>query len=135
MKNYEKKFKSFIMEEETSGDVYYRIVEQYTIAEATPSVKINIEQLRKCDPPYEGDSDQELADYLSKNVVNFINGEEWAERNKDVYEGAQELVGIQYGDKERIFDSGNKGFNGYVEVGNPDPGHKFGFDSKADSEI
>ena len=37
--------------------VYVRAVERYTVWEATQPIEVNIEKLRQCEPPFEGENE------------------------------------------------------------------------------
>ena len=48
--------------------------EKYTIWEATEKpIEVNVDKLRKCKPPYEGSTTEELWKYLEENVYNWEN--------------------------------------------------------------
>ena len=72
-----------------SEKLFVRKCERYTIWEASKPIEIDVEKLRKCDPPYEGDSAQEVLDYLQENVhYNY----EWAETNAEIYGEDEEAI-------------------------------------------
>ena len=67
-----------------SEKIYVRKIETWTISAASDPIEVNVEALRKCEPPYEGDSEQELVNYLQNEVWNeydFLDNE----HNKEVY--------------------------------------------------
>jgi hypothetical protein len=100
---------------------YVRKIETWTISAASEPIEVNIEALRKCEPPYEGDSDQELVNYLQNEVWNeydFLDNE----HNKEVY-GEDELQDLGMEDaycSNEFFDSRNKGEDASLQVGVPD---------------
>ena len=52
-----------------SNTVYVRMVEKVVTTYASKPIEVNIDQLRKCDPPYTGDSNEQLLEYLEENVL------------------------------------------------------------------
>ena len=44
-----------------SEKIYVRKIETWTISSASEPIEVNVEALRKCEPPYKGDSEQELS--------------------------------------------------------------------------
>ena len=105
-----------------SEKVYVRKVETWTISSASEPVEVNVEALRKCEPPYEGNSDEELAQYLFENVyMNYDFYEN--ETNKEVYgeDTVYELCMEEVYDMEEFFDSRNKGEESWIQVGVPNP--------------
>ena len=65
-----------------SEKIYVRKVERYTVYQATEPIEVDVDKLRQCEPPYEGDSNEELWDYLDNNVYNNYD---WYETNSEVY--------------------------------------------------
>ena len=53
-----------------SEKIYVRKIETQTISSASNPIEVNVEALRKCEPPYEGDSEQEFVNYLQNEVWN-----------------------------------------------------------------
>ena len=51
-----------------SEKIYVRKIETWTISAASEPIEVNVEALRKCEPPYEGHSEQELVNYLQNEV-------------------------------------------------------------------
>jgi hypothetical protein len=105
-----------------SEKVYVRKVETWTVSAASEPIEVNVEALRKCVPPYEGDSDEELATYLYDNVyMNYDFYED--ETNKEVYgeEAVYELCMEEVYDMEEISDSRNKGEQSFIQIGIPNP--------------
>jgi hypothetical protein len=105
-----------------SEKVYVRKVETWTISAASEPIEVNVEALRNCVPPYEGDSDEELAKYLYDIVyMNYDFYEN--ETNKEVYgeEAVYELCMEEVYDMEEFFDSRNKGEESWIQVGTPNP--------------
>jgi hypothetical protein len=95
--------------------VYLRRCEVYTVKRCSEPVEIDVEKLRKCSPPYEGESTSQLMEYLEENV--FVN-DEWYERNKDIYPDYQ-ITGEEMDIETEYFDSRIKGCNEWLEIGNP----------------
>ena len=105
-----------------SEKMYVRKVETWTISAASEPIEVNVEALRKCDPPYEGNSDEELAQYLFENVyMNYDFYEN--ETNKEVYgeDAVYDLCMEEVYDMEEFFDSRNKGEESWIQVGVPNP--------------
>ena len=103
-----------------SEKIYVRKVETWTISSASEPIEVNVEALRKCEPPYEGNSDEELVQYLYNNVyMNY----EWYENetNIEVYgeDASYELVMEEVYDMEEFYDSRNKGEESIIQVGTP----------------
>jgi len=121
-----------------SEKVYVRKVETWTISAASEPVEVNVEALRKCEPPYEGNSDEELAQYLFDNVyMNY----DWYENdiNIEAYGGdeAYQLAMEEIYDMEEFFDSRNKGEESWIQVGVPNPEwtKHGGFEVKANGQF
>ena len=105
-----------------SEKVYVRKVETWTISSASEPIEVNVEALRKCDPPYEGNSDEELAQYLFENVyMNYDFYEN--ETNKEVYgeDAVYDLCMEEVYEMEEFFDSRTKGEESWIQVGVPNP--------------
>jgi hypothetical protein len=104
-----------------SEKIYVRKIESWTISSASEPIEVNVEALRKCEPPYKGDSEQELVNYLQNEVWNeydFLDNE----HNKEVY-GEDELQDLGMEDaycSNEFFDSRNKGEDASLQVGVPD---------------
>jgi len=117
-----------------SEKIYVRKIETWTISAASDPIEVNVEALRKCEPPYEGDSEQELVNYLQNNVWNeyeFYDNE----HNKEVY-GEDEVYDLSMEDAydmEVYSDSRNKGCEDWIDVGVPNEEYtKYGgFEVKA----
>lgn len=105
-----------------SEKVYVRKVETWTVSAASEPIEVNVEALRKCDPPYEGNSDAELANYL----YNVVCGNcDWYENETNIREygedASYELAMEEcYADNE-FFDSRDKGEESWIQVGVPNP--------------
>ena len=117
-----------------SEKVYVRKVERYTIWEASKPIEVDVEKLRKCEPPYEGDSPEELLQYLDENVYNNYD---WSEENAEVYgkDESYDLTMEECYDMEVYSDSREKFEDSWIEVGQPnDEYRKTGrFESMADN--
>lgn len=101
-----------------SEKMFIRKVERYTVWQATEPIEIDVEKLRSCDPPYEGDSPEELLQYLQDNVYNNYD---WGYTNAEVY-GEDEaylltLEEVEY--NEPYSDSRNKYEDSWIEIGVP----------------
>jgi hypothetical protein len=110
--------------------VYVRAVERYTVWEATQPIEVNVEKLRQCEPPFEGETEQDLLEYLTDNVWNNYD---WAEENGEIYgEGAYDLT-LDGVDLEEYSDSRDKYAQEWLDVGVPnDEWRKMGrFEVKA----
>ena len=105
-----------------SEKVYVRKVETWTVSAASEPIEVNVEALRKCEPPYEGNSDEELVQYLYNNVYMDYDFYE-NETNKEVYgeDAVYELSMEEVYDMEEFYDSRNKGEESFIQVGTPDP--------------
>ena len=116
--------------------VYVRKCERYTIWEASEPFEVDVEKLRICEPPFEGETEQELLDYLTENVYNEY---EWAENetNKEVYgeDAAYELTMEDCYEMEVYSDTREKYAQDWIDVGVPnDEWRKMGkFEVKATS--
>lgn len=113
--------------------IYVRMCEKFTQWRASEPVEVNVSKLRQCEPPYEGDSHEELLEYLNDEVWNNY---EWAETNSDVY-GEFEAYDLMMEDVtlEEYSDTREKYADEWLEVGVPnDEYRKVGrFESFADN--
>ena len=113
--------------------IYVRMCEKFTQWRASEPVEVNVAKLRQCEPPYEGDSHEELLEYLNDEVWNNY---EWAETNSDVY-GEFEAYDLMMDDVtlEEYSDTRDKYADEWLEVGVPnDEYRKVGrFESFADN--
>ena len=103
-----------------SEKIYVRKIETWTISSASEPIEVNVEALRKCVPPYEGNSEQELANYLQNNVWNEYDFYD-NETNKEVY-GEDEVYDLcmeEVYTENEFFDSRNKGADESLQVGVP----------------
>lgn len=102
-----------------SEKIYVRKVERYTVWEASAPIEIDVEKLRQCEPPYEGDSHEELLDYLNENVYNNY---EWSDENGENYgnaDAAYDLTMEECHDMEVYSDTREKYEDSWLEVGVP----------------
>ena len=77
-----------------SDKLFVRRCERYTVWEATEPIEVDVAKLRKCDPPYEGDSNEELLNYLEEYIIDgwdFLENE----HNQEVY-GEDELYQLSF---------------------------------------
>lgn len=117
-----------------SEKIYLRKVERYTVWQATEPIEIDVDKLRECDPPYKGDSNSELLDYLETNVYQNYD---WSETNGDVY-GEDESYSLTLDDceyNEPYSDTREKYEDSWIEIGVPnDEYRKVGrFEVKVDN--
>ena len=66
-----------------SEKLYIRKCERYTVWEATEPIEVDVEKLRQCEPPYEGETPEDLLHYFEDNVWEV---EEFSENetNKEI---------------------------------------------------
>ena len=99
--------------------VYVRKCERFTQWEASEPIEVNVEKLRNCVPPYEGETEKELLDYLQDNVLyNY----EWAEdeTNKEVYgEDAAYDLTFESCDMDVYSDTRDKYAQEWLDIGEP----------------
>lgn len=116
-----------------SDKVYVRMCEKFTQWRASEPVEVDVEKLRKCEPPYKGNSHEELLDYLNDEVWNNYD---WSETNAEVY-GEDEAYDLMMEDVtlEEYSDTRDKYADEWLEVGVPnDEYRKVGrFESFADN--
>ena len=117
-----------------SEKIYIRKVERYTVWEASKPIEVDVEKLRKCEPPYEGESPEELLEYLEKNVYNNY---EWSEENAEVYgeDESYDLTMDEVYEMEVYSDTREKFEDSWIEIGQPNEEYrKTGrFESMADN--
>ena len=117
-----------------SEKIYVRKVERYTVWEASKPIEVDVEKLRKCEPPYEGDSPEELLEYLDENVYNNYD---WSEENAEVYgkDESYDLTMDEVYEMEVYSDTREKFEDSWIEVGQPNEEYrKTGrFESMADN--
>ena len=97
--------------------IYVRMCERYTVWEASEPIEVNVELLRKCDPPYEGTTNKELLDYLED-----IRGDyDWFEENQEVYgeDDAYNLIFDDQPEMEVYSDSRDKEGVMWLDIGKP----------------
>lgn len=66
-----------------SEKLYIRKCERYTVWEATEPVEVDVEKLRQCEPPYEGETPEDLLRYFEDNVWEVEDFSE-NETNKEI---------------------------------------------------
>jgi hypothetical protein len=114
--------------------VYVRQAERYTVWEATEPIEVDVEKLRKCEPPFEGENEQDLLEYLKDNVWGNYD---WAENetNQEVYgeDAAMELTFDEVYDVEIYSDTREKYQQAWLDVGVPNDEYRKmgGFEVKA----
>ena len=96
-------------------EIFLRKCEIYTAKRCSDPVKIDVEKLRECNPPYKGNSHKELLNYLEEHV--FYN-EDWWQENEKVYKD-EVIVGEELYIENEYFDSRTKGANEWFEIGIP----------------
>ena len=103
-----------------SEKIYVRKVESWTVSAASKPIEVNVEALRNCEPPYEGNDNGELLDYLQEHVYNNY---EWYENDVNIQayggEEAYELSMEYIEDMEEFFDSHEKGEDSFIQLGVP----------------
>ena len=114
--------------------VYVRKCERYTIWEASEPIEVNVEKLRKCEPPFEGENEQDLLEYLKDTVWNdeeFYSNE----TNIEVYgeDAVYELSMEDCYDMEVYSDTREKYEQTWIDVGVPNEEYRKmgGFEVKA----
>lgn len=102
-----------------SEKVYVRKVETWTVSAASEPIEVNVEALRNCEPPYEGNSDEELVQYLYNNVYMDYDFYE-NEHNQEVY-GEDDLYQLSFEDVEYspYSDSREKFGDFWTDIGVP----------------
>jgi len=112
--------------------VYVRQAERYTVWEATEPIEVDVEKLRKCEPPFEGENEQDLLEYLKDNVWGNYD---WAETNEESYgeDAAYELTFDEVYDVEVYSDTREKYAQMWLDVGVPNDEYRKmgGFEVKA----
>jgi len=102
-----------------SDKIYVRMCERFTQWRASKPIEVDVEKLRKCEPPYEGNSHKELLEYLNNEVLNNY---EWSDNqtNIEVY-GEDESYDLVMDDVvlEEYSDTRNKYADEWLEVGVP----------------
>ena len=103
-----------------SEKIYVRKVETWTISSASEPIEVNVDALRNCEPPYEGDSPEDLAEYLTEHVWNNYEFYE-NETNIEVYgeDAVYDLVMEECYVENEFFDSRTKGEEANIQVGVP----------------
>ena len=107
-----------------SEKIYVRKCERYTVWDASEPVEVDIEKLRKCEPPYTGETNEDLLNYLTDNV----RGEEdWCdnETNKEVYgeDESFDLI-LQDCDMESYSDTRNNSADEWLDIGIPNDDYR-----------
>ena len=98
-----------------SEKIYVRKVERFTQWAASEPIEIDVEKLRECDPPYEGNSPEELMLYLQENVYQNYD---WYETNQETYENAYDLT-FDESELEVYSDTRMDWEESWLEVGVP----------------
>ena len=116
-----------------SDKVYVRMCEKFTQWRASKPFLVDVEKLRKCEPPYKGNSYEELIEYLNDEVWNNYD---WSETNGELYgeDEAYDLI-MEDVDLEEYSDTRNKYGDEWLEVGVPNEEYRKtgGFESFADN--
>jgi|TARA_R110000803_G_scaffold61444_4_gene121278 hypothetical protein len=102
-----------------SEKIYIRKCESYTLWEASEPIEVDVEKLRKCEPPYEGETNEDLLNYISENVWN---NDDWYdnETNVEVYgEDEAYRLSMEESDMKCYSDSRNKGCENWLDIGVP----------------
>ncbi len=98
-----------------SDKIYIRKVERFTQWAASQPIEIDVEKLRECEPPYEGNTNEELMMYLKDNVYQNY---EWYETNQEKYENAYDLT-FEDSELEVYSDTRMDWEESWLEVGVP----------------
>jgi len=100
-----------------SEKIYVRMCERFTQWRASSPVEVDVEKLRMCEPPYEGNSHEELLQYLNDEVLNNYD---WSETNGEIY-GEDEAYELTMDDVslEEYSDTRNKYADEWLEIGLP----------------
>jgi hypothetical protein len=98
--------------------IYVRAVERYTQWVATDPIEVDVEKLRKCTPPFEGETEQDLLEYLQENVWN---NEDWLNTNEEIYHSNSKSYELVYMDTkwEVYSDTREKYGQEWLDVGVP----------------
>ena len=114
-----------------SEKLYVRKCEKFTQWRASHPIEVDVEKLRNCEPPYEGNSHEELLQYLNDEVWNNYD---WCESNGEVY-GKDEAYDLMMEDVEleEYSDTRDKYGDEWLEVGVPNDEYRKmgGFEVKA----
>ena len=98
--------------------MYVRLCEAYRIVAGSEPIEVDVEALRKCTPAYEGDSYEDLIEYLSEIQSDY----DWYEENKEHFEDEDDAYELIFDDTppmEEYSDSREKGADMWIEVGVP----------------
>lgn len=98
--------------------LYVRLCERYTIWESSEPIEVNVNSLRKCNPPYEGKTAAELLDYLEG-----IRGDyDWYEENMEHFDDeneAYQLIFDERPDMEVYSDTRDNEGVIWLDIGKP----------------
>lgn len=105
--------------------IYVRKCERYTVWAASEPIEVDIEKLKQCKPSFDGETEQDLLEYLRDNVYG---NDDWASNNEDVYgEESYDLTFDSCYDMEVYSDSREKYAQEWMDVGLPNEEyHKVG---------
>jgi hypothetical protein len=98
--------------------IYVRFCEAFRIVQGSEPIEVDVAALRKCDPPYEGNDESDLVDYLTE----IQNDYDWYEENKEHFDDedeAYQLIFDEWPEMEEYSDSRTKGADTWLEVGVP----------------
>lgn len=115
-------------------NVFVRKCERFTVWQASDPIEVDVEKLRKCEPPFEGETEEDLLEYLKENVYYE---EEWAdnETNKEIYgeDESYDLTMVELYDMEVYSDTRDKYAQEWIDVGVPNDEYRKmgGFEVKA----
>lgn len=98
-----------------SEKIYVRKVERYTQWASSEPIEIDVEKLRECEPPYEGNTNEEIMIYLKDNVYQNYD---WYETNQEKYENAYGLT-FEDTELEVYSDTRMDWEESWIEVGVP----------------
>jgi hypothetical protein len=98
--------------------IFVRKCERYTVWTASEPIEVDVEKLRKCEPPFEGDTEEELLRYLMKNIwfEEFYNNT----KNQEVYgTNAVYDLSMEECDMETYSDTRDNYQDEWLDVGVP----------------
>jgi len=104
-----------------SEKIYVRKVERFTQWQASQPIEIDVEKLRQCTPPYEGETHEDLVQYLVNNVYQNYD---WAVDNEDIYENAYDLCMDESPEMDVYSDTRNKYEDSWIEIGIPNEDYR-----------
>ncbi len=104
-------------------EIEIRKVETYICTDASAPVKLNVEEFKKCNPPFKGSTEEEFMDYLYEEV-DWL--EDFVEENKKILseDNIESLDSLIYPMMDIMYDSRNKGEDSWYEIGKTNPEYR-----------